>query len=245
MNLDRRCLLALLFLPRLAFAEEPSAELLARLADWTERTEPQRVSESMKMSTRSEELDGGGTVQHVDEVVTRLTRGPDGRPVPEVLRATRDGRDNIAEVRKRQAGRQAKPDPNRKNSVSAVMPFARDAQAKYRFWLLPPYRDDPGRLRIGFGPRGEPEAGIYLGEAKVDPAQGSVLWLKQRPSKLPPFVDEIEMELEFNTSSPYGSMLSSMKFYGSGGVPLFKKRGRASIRMSDYVFAPPVKGAAP
>src|SRR5512140_546586 len=245
MDLNRRWLAALLALPALAFAQEPSAELLSHLADWAERTEPEKVSESIKMSSRTEELDGGGAVRHVHEVVTRLTRGAEGRPVPEILRATRDGKDDIAEARKRQAQRQAQEERDRKTSLRALLPFGRDAQARYRFWLLPPYPDDPGKLRIGFGPRGEPDSAVYRGEAKVDAVQGAVLWLRERPSKLPPLVDEIELELEFNTPSQYGPMLSTVRFLGAGGLPLFKQRWRGDMRMSDYVFAPPAKGAAP
>ncbi|MDQ3263264.1 MAG: hypothetical protein M3Y59_06350 [Myxococcota bacterium] len=220
-----------------AMATELSPELLQRLGEWAKRTAPESAIASMKIRTVSEELDGNGRVQHTEEVVVRVLReGGSDLPRTEVISATRDGKDNREEVEKKQKKEKGKK--SQRGNLSAALPFSLEQQPKYTFTLLDPYPDDPGMLRVGFGPKGKKEPEVFVGEAKVDPALGAVVWLKQQPSTMPMMVDNIDMSMHFGATSAQGPLLSEMYLRGKAGLPLMKKRFRAKMQFSEFQIKP-------
>lgn len=238
--------LAAVLAAQAAVAAEPPAELMQRLADWARRTDPQNALASVKIHTLTEELDGDGKVLHTDEVVVRvLHQGEDEFPRTELISATRDGKDQRAEAEKKQAearekAAKAKAEGKKpqRGSLSGAMPFHADQQSRYAFTLLEPYADDPERLRIGFKPKGENQAEIFVGEAKVDPVRGAVLWMKQQPSTMPMMVDSMDMSLHFGGASEGGPLLSALRLRGKAGLPFMKKRFRVAMRLSDFQLKP-------
>lgn len=220
----------------LAPPEPVPDELLKKLADRDARLTRLYKEGAVTMTSRVEELDKAGKVQHTQTVVLRLTQ-KDGKPHGEVLSASRDGQDVTADERKAQAEKQARADedPKGKNGrMSMTLPFDAAAQPQYQFQLLGPDANDPALSRIGFGPRGKPNKDLWTGEAVVDPSSGEVKWMKQRPSELPTFVDRIEMVFQFGAPTAEGPAISTLKMDGEGGLPFFKKKFRVVTTFSDY-----------
>jgi hypothetical protein len=224
----------------LVLLAEPSPDLLKKLADNDARLLRLYKEGAVTMTSRVEELDKEGKVQHTQNVTLRLSV-QEGAQRMEVLSASRDGQDVTAEERKEQAARQAKAEQDPKGKMNQrqqiTLPFAAGAQAGYAFQLLGPDANNPALQRIGFGPRGKKSKDLWVGEAVVDPEAGQVKWLKQRPSELPAFVDRIDMVLEFGAATSMGPAVSTMHMDGEGGLPFFKKKFRSVVTFKDY--APP------
>jgi hypothetical protein len=221
----------------LVLLAEPGPDLMKKLADHDARLLRLYKEGEVTMTSRVEELDKAGKVQHTQSVTLRLTR-KDGKPHGEVLSAARDGQDVTADERKQQAEKEARAeeDPKGKNErMTLTLPFAADAQASYTFQVLGPDANNPALQRISFAPRGKKTKDLWVGEAVVDPQAGEVRWLKQKPAELPMFVERISMVLEFNAATPEGAAVSSVLMDGEGGLPFFKKIFRSVITMKDYV----------
>jgi len=214
-------------------------ELLKKAAESDARLVRLYKEGAVTMSSRVEELDKEGKVQHTQEMVLRLSH-QDGKPQGEVVRATKDGKDITAEERDKLAeqrargGADGKSGPGKRGRMELSTPFGAEAQPKYAFRLLGPDARDASLVRVGFGPRGKKAEDIWTGEAVVDPGSGAVKWMKQRPSDLPAFVDRLEMVLEFGAATAEGSAISAIHMEGEGGLPFFKKRFRVVTRFSDY-----------
>jgi hypothetical protein len=223
-------------------AEAP-AELLRKLAEHEARMMTVYREAAVTMSSKVEELNGDGKVEHSQEVVVRLEL-KDGKQESELVRATRDGQDITADERREQEARKAKAESEPKETgkkevkVALSTPFGADVQEKYRFTVLGPDQHDPKKLRVGFAPKGKKSKELWIGEAVVDPEIGSLHWMKQRPSEFPTFVDQMEMVLEFHTSTPAGPAISAVRIDGKGGLPFFKKTFRALTSFSDWAMAP-------
>jgi hypothetical protein len=222
-----------------AGAAEVPAEVLRKLAEHDARMMTVYREGAVTMSSKVEELDGDGKVEHSQEVVVRLQQ-KDGKPDGELLRAVRDGKDVTAEERAAQEARRAQaegePKGKKEGQVALSTPFSAEVQEKYRFELLGPDSNDPKRIRVGFGPKGKKSKDVWIGEAVVDPEQGTLHWMKQRPSDYPAFVDRMEMVLEFNAPTPAGPAISAMRIEGKGGLPFFKKQFRSETTFTDYAL---------
>ncbi|HVE87896.1 MAG TPA: hypothetical protein VND93_33790 [Myxococcales bacterium] len=195
---------------------------------------------AVTMSSRVEELDKAGKVEHSQEVVHRLSR-KEGKPHADVVRATRDGKD-VTEAERQQAEQADRDERSGGKKAELTTPFAAEVQQSYAFHLLGPNARDPRFQRLAFAPRGKPSRDLWVGEAVVDPETGAVRWMKQRPSELPAFVDRMEMVLEFHAATPEGYAVSDLTMEGEGGLPLFKKRFRVVSKFSDYQAPPPAPG---
>jgi len=217
-----------------ALAEAPPRDLMKRLADWADRTQLQSAVSSLTADNVIRELDGDGRVLHTEEMVVRANLGPEG-PSAKVVKATRDGKDNLQQVlQRRRSDSRARQDRIGLQHISEKpTPFTSADQGNYLFELLPPYPDDPRKLRIGFRPRGNPEPGLYVGEAKVDPKKGAVQWLMQKPSRMPAFIDHLLIVEDFRDVPPVGPMLSSLHVAGGGGVWFIRRRFDVDICFLD------------
>jgi len=226
----------------LALAAEPGPvpeDLLKRLADRDAQISRLYQEGSVTLSSTVEELDGNGGVGHSQELVVRLSL-KDGKQATEVVRATRDGKDvtedeRAAEAEKRaQAEVQPKPKGAPKRKVELSTPFGATAQPDYSFRVLGPDQNDPKKLRVAFGPKGKPSKDLWVGEAIVDPETGALLWMKQHPSDLPLFVNQMDMVIEFFAQTELGNAVSKLRIEGEGGPPFFKRKFRSVTSFSDY-----------
>ncbi len=208
-------------------AQGPGAEvpldLLSKLAAHAARME--RCSEAGRAEVTSDyyELDKEGKIQHHIHSESQVVL-VDGKPVTRVLRATKDGHDNLEDSQKEatkedRKGRKLEP------------PFSVANQPKYRFSLLGPAPGptDGGLLRIGFAPRDGKASDILEGEAVVDPMAGEIVRMTAHPSKTPMFVDRIDMQLEYGVQTSAGRMLSKVSFAGAGGFLFFHKRVKVEV----------------
>lgn len=236
-------LLVLLAAP--AAAAEPPAELMERLAAWAKRTDLQTAMEKATISTVSEELNKDGEILHTEKLVLRLTHVAEGEPMKtEIVTATRDGKDNREKAEKRQReneqrAAEARKDGKPRGGFAGALPFAAERRELYVFEVLEPFADAPQMLRIRFSPRRRPDPEVFVGEAKVDPVSGAVLWLKEQPSKLPSLADRFQLQMFFGTPSPAGPLLSEIRMYGEGGVLMFKQRVRVTMRFTELVLRKP------
>jgi hypothetical protein len=167
------------------------------------------------------ELDKAGNVEHhVHSESQVILVG--GKPVTHVLRATKDGKDNLQDSQKEatkedRKGRKLEP------------PFSAGNQPKYRFTMLGPAPSEVGLLRIAFAPKEGRSSEVLEGEAVVDPVAGEIVRMTAHPSKNPVFVDRIDMQLEYGVRTTAGRMLSKVAFAGAGGFLFFHKRVRVEV----------------
>lgn len=224
-----------------AAGTEAPAELLRKLAEHDARLMALYQQGAVTMSNKVEELNGDGKVEHSQEVVVRL-QSKDGQPDGELVRAVRDGKDVTAEEQKNREARRlsegggAKDGGKKEVKVALSTPFGAEVQEKYRFEVLGPDQHTPGWLRVAFTPKGKKSKELWIGEAVVDPEKGSLHWMKQRPSDYPAFVDRMDMVLEFQTPTPMGPAVTTVRIEGQGGLPFFKKKFRAVTSFSDYAM---------
>lgn len=189
--------------------------------------------------TRAEELDKKGKVESVTESLERVTlRG--GKPEREILRYVRDGKDDTTTEKKKRAGVKAGP-PGKERSIKigAKSPFEASEQPKHRFTLVGADPADPDRVTIRFEPKGKPTPETSIGEAVVDPSTGAILRLRFRPSDNPKFVDQMDVQMEYDAATPEGPALSRVTIEGAGGILFIKKRMKMTVMLSDYEIAAP------
>jgi hypothetical protein len=216
-------------------AGAPSPALLARLAERAEAGEQAARNGTLTVTVEADQLDGEGRVKEHRHTVLKLTRR-DGKLVSrELLEATRDGADIKAEESKRMAEEKEREEALRS-------PFHPAVVAQYRLTQLP--TPEGAAVRLAFEPLAGGDEKLFIGEATADEATGELLTLSVRPSKLPTFVDAVELKGEFEAHSAAGRSLSRLSVEGRGGFLFFRKRFRAVTTFSDITPIEP-KPAAP
>jgi len=202
-------------------ANAPSDELLKALTAHDARMEQYLDGHTVVMHVTGHELDSDGKVAHTTVTVLEQTR-KDGQLHTKVVEAKRDGADD-SEGEKERAHKRDKE--NRRTES----PFAARNAGKYSFVVL---GTEGTTMHLGFGPKNGPEKEVLVGEAWVDTEAGEVLKMKLKPSKNPPFVDRLDMELEYDAHTDAGRMLSRFRFAGAGGLLMFKRAGDADMTFS-------------
>jgi hypothetical protein len=201
-------------------AEAPSPELLKKLAEHDARMEKYLDGHAVVTHVTGRELDGDGRVSHTTTTVLETTR-KDGQIHTKVVEAKRDGADDSA-------GEKERAEKRDKENRRTESPFAQRNVGKYDFVVL----GKDKLMHLGFGPKNGPEKEVLVGEAWVDPESGEVARLTLRPSKNPPFVDKLDMTLEYGAHTEAGRMVSRFTFAGEGGLLMFKRRGDAQMTFS-------------
>jgi hypothetical protein len=218
-----------------AAAIEP--ELLKKLATHQDTVARWMRDGTFKVALVADELDSDGKPKkHVESV--RRVGFQNGERVTTVLSATEDGKDVTAEEQKKQAEREAKlREKKEKPKSNVTSPFSAESQQDLFFWS-PGVDPRTGLLRIAFRPKGARSDEVLEGEALVDPARGEPVRIAMKPSKMPTFVDEMDVELRFDAVVDGVRMLSSLRVAGAGGFAFIKKRGTAVTTFSEHAMPP-------
>jgi hypothetical protein len=201
-------------------AESPPEELLKRLSEHDARMEKYLDAHVVVTHVNGRELDGDGKVTHTTTTVLESSR-KDGQIHTKVVEAKKDGADDSEGEKERAAKRD-------KENRRTESPFAARNVGKYSFVVL----GHDKLMHLGFGPKDGPKAEVMVGEAWVDPEAGEVVKLTLKPSKNPPFVDHLDMALEYDARTEAGRMVSKFTFAGAGGLLMFKRRGDATMSFS-------------
>jgi hypothetical protein len=223
--------MASLAVPRSARADAPSADLMARLAEYAAHFETVRTQASYRVKGRYETLDGDGKAESVKAMEARLD--PDGdTPALNVISYSEDGQDKTAQAqadaRERRAKR--KNDPNRKR---VRMPLLAQEQPRYVFDQVQVDAQDPSRVRIAFTPK-ERGAETIEGSAWVDARTGTLISAGFKLSKTPTFVDYVHITVQFGELTKLGPAVSTVSVDGQGGLLFFRKRFHLSATLWDY-----------
>jgi hypothetical protein len=194
-------------------------ELLQKLAAHAARMEEFSKANKAEVTSEYFELARNGEVEHHVHSESQVVL-VDGKPVTRVLRATKDGRDNLRDSQEQAAkedkkGRRLEP------------PFSEKNQPRYQFSMLG--QAEGGLVRIGFGPRAGKSTEILEGEAVIDPVAGELVRMTAHPSKTPAFVDRLDMQLEYGAQASAGRMLSKLSFAAAGGFLFIRKRVKVEV----------------
>lgn len=204
-------------------AAAPDAALLAKLGEQTLAMENFFNKASCLVEVAGEEKDGDGKITKSSKTSVRVSR--DGAKVSRKLVShEEDGKDLTEAKRKEIEGKEAA-----KVSRSPLHPTE---QTKYRFALT----SDP--TRIAFEPVAAKTEDNLAGEALIDVDGARVLALEMRPAKLPMFVQELSIRVDFDADTPSGKGMSTLTVKGLAGALFFKKRFSVTTRFSDYAALP-------
>jgi hypothetical protein len=214
---------------RVAAAQPPDAELLARLGKQATGFESLFKRATFKVHFVLEELDGDGKVASRKTVSSHVEANGAKRHTV-VDSCTKDGEDCKAKEQEHVDKQEAEPDDD--DDMSS--PFLPAEQARYVFDQVAVDSTDPARVKIAFSPK-SPEKHTVEGSAWVDTSAGGVVSAAARLVKTPMFVDWVHVTVELGAPSPMGPAPSKMTFEGQGGfLFLVHKHFRAEVVLSDY-----------
>jgi hypothetical protein len=225
-------LATILFVARVALAEPPAPELMARLALQAAHFETMRTHASYTVDGWLETLDGKGKPSSVKQMSGRMTA--DGKSARLIVKKyTEDGADKTEE-----AQRKARERGENRGAVRGLrMPVLAEEQPRYVFDQVEADQADPARVRIAFVPKVR-EADTIEGSAWVDTRTGGLISAGFKLSKTPMFVDFVHVTVEFGRMTVLGPAISKVDIEGKGGLLFFRKHFRASADLSDYVIVP-------
>ncbi len=173
-----------------------------------------------------EDLDGEN---HVTSV--RMTKSvqhllPGGKQHGDVILAIEDGQDVTEKVRAFRAEREAKANQGREEplpiDLDFHLPFEASQLDRYTFTRVGGTDAQP---ILQFEPR-EDRKRLWVGQARIDAATGTLLDLSGHPAVLPMFVDQIDVRLEFSPERPPGLMPAKVVIEGGAHFLFFHKRMR-------------------
>ena len=218
--------------------------LLDKLAAHAAKVDKALRDGSFTVLVVSDELDSDGKPKKHSESKRQVSTTKEGDRHAEVLSASEDGKDTTAEERKKQAEREAKRKASKEAPKSNVsLPFEPEQAGKLFFWTVGTDAKT-GLVRLGFWPKGARSDEVLEGEAVIDPVRGETVSVRMKPSKMPTFVDRMDLELGFDAVTDGVRLLSTLKVAGEGGIAFVKRRGSAVTTFSDYAL-PAAASAAP
>jgi hypothetical protein len=221
--------------PRTGRAREPSADLMARLAEYAAAFETIRARCSYEFDGRMVTFDRKGGPDSVKEMTGRID-ARDERIVLTVAKYTEDGRDKTDEAQKK-ARAKAPDDGSPRDKKHARIPFLAEEQPRYVFEHIEVDGADGARAQIGFIPK-VPEDDTIEGSVWVDTQTAFVLSAGFKLSKTPMFMDELHFGVEFGAPSALGPAVSTVVADGTAGVLFFRKRFRVTATLSDFRILP-------
>jgi hypothetical protein len=222
--------------PRLARADPPSPELLAKLADYADRFERQRTHASYAVEGRLDELDRDGKTDETKELWGHVDAdGTEARLT--VIRYLDDGKDKTADAIKEARESAEKSKKKKKEGKELKMPIRGDEQARYVFDQVETDPHDPARVRITFVPKERADDTVE-GSAWVNADSGAPISAGFKMSRTPIFVDYIHFTVEFGAQTSLGPAVSKVIVDGKGGILFFRKHFRATASLSDYRILP-------
>ena len=227
---------AIAVVPQTASAGAPSADLMARLAEYAGRFESIRHNCSYDVSGQMVTFDRSGGTDSVKELSGRVAA--QGQHIQlTVTKYIEDGKDKTDEAQKK-AREKAHEVPSHRDRKQTLMPILGDEQPRYVFEQLEVDHADPTRVRISFVPK-VPDHDTIEGSIWVDTRTATVISAGFKLSKTPMFVDYMHFTMEFGAPTAFGPAVSTVVMDGKGGVPFFTKRFHVTATLSDYRFPSP------
>jgi hypothetical protein len=214
------------------------AALLKKLADSEARLSHLYETGSYVVTTRFQNLDPStGVVQKTNDIVTRMF-SKDGKPWEEITLYIEAGRD-ITASRAAQRQKELRSGKwKRADELPFHGPFAAEDQSKYRFADGGADPQEASLRRILFSPL-TPSKETSIGEASVDPEEGTVQTMTLHPAVNPNFIRKIEYSLEFAAKTESGPALSSVRVEADGGLLFVKRKVHVETVIGEYVPAAP------
>ncbi len=220
-------------------AVESHGELEGLLRMTASRLAVAEASSLLETETE-EDLDRRGKTTAVRICKSARSRLPDGTEHGEVIEAFDRGylvtgtvRAHKAEWEKQASVAKAKLAVY----LELTLPFERSQQGLYRFTAV----DSSGpHVRVHFEPAGQRRR-LWVGDATLDAATGTILQLLGHPAVLPRFVDYMDVHMEFDPKVATGPLAAKQVIEGSGHFLFFHKRMRYT---SVTVVPPPPVGLA-
>jgi hypothetical protein len=221
--------------PRLARAQPPAPELLARVAVHAEAIERMRTHASYAIEGELDSLDGDGKVEGVKKVKARIEAdGEKTRLI--ILSSFDDGKDTTEQARKdARKGNERTKEERAKQHVE--MPFVGSVQPRYTFDQIAVDPADPTRVEIAFVPK-EPSEHTSEGSAWIDTKSGTLLSAGFKLSKPGFFVDYIHLTIELAAKTELGPAISRVTVDGKGGILFLRKHFRGEAVLTDYRILP-------
>jgi hypothetical protein len=215
---------------RVAAAQPPDAELLARLGKQAAAFESLFKRATFKMRVVLEELDGDGKVASRKTVTSHVeANGTTRHHIVDTC--AKDGEDCKAKEQEHIRKQEAEPDDDDDDLRS---PFLPAEQSRYVFDQVAVDTTDPARVKIAFSPK-NPDKHTVEGSAWVDTGAGAVVTGAARLVKTPMFVDWVHVSVELGAPTPLGPGPSKMTIEGQGGfLFIMHKHFRAEVVFSDY-----------
>jgi len=221
--------------PRLARAEPPPADLMAKLAVQAEAFEQLRNHASFSISAELRELDDEGKTTSTKTAVARIEA--DGHATHTVvLKYTEDGKDKTADGQE-QAHDADEKRAHRTDAENLHMPFLPRERDKYVFDEVEHDPSNPARVRITFVPK-QPAAHTVEGSAWIDETAGRAVSAGFKVNKTPMFVDFVHVTVEFAAQTSLGPATSKVTIDGGGGFWFFHKHFVAVATLTDYRITP-------
>jgi hypothetical protein len=221
-----------------AWAQPPSPDLLARLAEHAEKFERMKKRISFDVSGQLQTLDSDGKVDGTKALVGHLES--DGKEAKfTIVRYTEDGEDKTDEAKKKQREREVE---KRKEEAKGGrrelrMPFHVYEQPRYTFDQIEIDKADPTRVRISFVPKIR-EEDTFEGSAWVDTKSGMVLSAGFKLSRTPMFVDYVHFTVVFGAPTALAPAVSRVSVDGKGGILFLRKRFHGEAVLTNHRLAP-------
>jgi hypothetical protein len=205
-------------------AAAPVAELPALLQRAADRLEAPPAACFVETETE-EDLDRRGRTTALRICKSAQSSLSDGTTHREVIEAFENGYLVTGLVRRVRA-RQEKERSDAKAKLSAYLelavPFEATQQSRYRFTVVASGAD---QIRVHFEPAADRRR-LWIGDATLDAATGTILQLRGHPAILPRFVDHLDVYMEFDPKVAPGPLPTRLVVEGSAHFLFFNKRMR-------------------
>jgi len=199
---------------RASSGEAPTLEqVLLALAE-EERRKEANSDCTFRERNRTEELAEDGSVKGVMTRAWAMTRR-NGETTRKLLSSKRRGEVNAVLTKEPK-------EPDAKERKAQRSPFHPEVQSEYRFRLI---SSNPKELQVGFEPLERSDKRL-VGTATIDAAKRVLTALSGSPSKPPPMVERLELDLRY-APTPCGVQPVHIRVKGTGGFLFFKTRFRS------------------
>jgi hypothetical protein len=220
-----------------ASAGAPPVETLERLEQAMHLLELDGVAGRYTLTTRSVIAKPGGKDPETSEVVVTLSRRAGEPTAQELVRATRNGKDETEELRRKLERAREKADGEEHGeevSVGLELPGA-DTLSRYRFG---PVENASGAQVATFEPDDPEQAGAVSGRIAWDGSSLDPLWIELEPVEIPRHVQRMSTRIELGRSGdtlwPRRTSLA-----GQGGILFVKREFRVDMEVSEAALDPP------
>lgn len=180
-----------------------------------------------------EELDGNNRVTRTRITTSSLTCASGATLLRTVVLASEDGHDITRRVRDDVEHHRSETP---RVDLELRLPLEQSQQWRYVFTRVGGTDAEP---LVRFEPRGAERHRLWVGQARIDSASGTILEAVGRPAVLPRFVDQIDVHMEFAPEGPPGPQPARLQILGAAHFLFFHKRMRYTsiLAMPDHVSA--------